>query len=209
MQAPPSEGQPTEQPYPPSGRAWRMVWVLTLLYALSLLDRQVITLLIDSIRKDLKITDFQVSLLQGLSFALFYAVFGLIFGWAVDRLPRRRVAITGVTIWSLAAASCGLARTFGQLAVARFGVGAGEAALAPSAYSMIADSFPKHRLALAMAVFGARPSIGNALSNGVGGLLVHLLPAKGWTSRCSATWRLGRRCSSWPARRAWSSPGWS
>jgi MFS family permease len=165
--------------FPPARRAWRLVVVLTALYALSLLDRQVIALLLDDIRKDLRISDFQVSLLQGISFALFYAVFGLAFGRAVDRLPRRRIVAVGVSIWSLAAAGCGLARNFLQLAGARFGVGAGEAALAPAAYSMIADSFPKARLALAMAVFGAGATLGNALSSAVGGLTLHLLPKAG------------------------------
>jgi MFS family permease len=159
--------------------AWRLVVVLAALYALSLLDRQVMSLLLDSIRRDLAISDFQVSLLQGLSFALFYALFGLAFGRAVDHLPRRRIVAAGVTLWSLAAIGCGLARNFAQLAVARFGVGAGEAALAPAAYSMIADSVPKARLALALAVFGMGATYGNALSNAVGGLAIHLLPAGG------------------------------
>jgi MFS family permease len=158
-----------------------MVFLLSALYSVSLLDRQVIALLLDSIRKDLVISDFQVSLLQGISFALFYAVFGLAFGRAVDRFARRGIVASGVTLWSLAAAGCGLARNFFQLALARFGVGAGEAALAPAAYSMIADAFPKVQLALAMAIFGMGATLGNALSNAVGGLSLHLLPHEGIT----------------------------
>jgi MFS family permease len=165
--------------YPSAARAWGPVVLLSALYALSLLDRQVMALLIDDIRADLKITDFQVSLLQGISFALFYATFGLLFGRAVDRVSRRGVISTGVTIWSLATAACGLARNFAGLAMARFGVGAGEAALAPAAYSMIADSFPKTQLALAMAVFGIGSTIGTGMSNAVGGLVVYLVPKEG------------------------------
>jgi MFS family permease len=173
------DAPPVEAPYPPLGRSWRLVVILTFLYALSLLDRQVIALLLDDIRRDLKISDFQVGLLQGLSFALFYAVFGLLFGRAVDRFSRRGVVTVGVTLWSLAAAACGLARNFAQLAVARFGVGAGEASLSPAAYSMIADSFPKARMVLAMTVFGLGATLGNAFSSGVGGLTIKLLPKTG------------------------------
>jgi MFS family permease len=167
--------------YPTPARAWGLVVLLCALYALSLLDRQVMALLIDDIRADLKISDFQVSLLHGISFALFYATVGLLFGRAVDHLSRRGVISIGVTIWSLATTACGLARNFAGLALARFGVGAGEAALAPAAYSMIADSFPKARLALAMAVFGIGSTIGTGLSNAVGGLVVYLVPAGGLT----------------------------
>ena len=186
MTAPAIDASPTPpradaEPYPPPAQAWGLVVLLCLLYALSLLDRQVMALLLDDIRADLHISDFQVSLLHGLSFALFYATFGLVFGRAVDHLSRRGVIATGVTIWSIATACCGLARNFAGLAMARFGVGAGEAALAPAAYSMIADSFPKQRLALAMAVFGIGSTIGTGLSNAVGGLVVYLVPKGGLT----------------------------
>lgn len=154
---------------------WKLVVILTFLYALSLLDRQIIALLIDDIRADLRISDFQISLLQGIAFAAFYAVFGLFFGRAVDVLSRRAVVTFGVTVWSIASASCGLAQNFWQLAMARFGLGAGEAALAPAAYSMIADSFPKRQLAFALAVFGTGATLGTALSGSFGGLLIYFL----------------------------------
>lgn len=194
QQVSPGASKPAQdlETYPPVGQSWRLLIVLSALYALSMLDRQVIGLLLDSIRAELHINDFQVSLLQGLSFALFYAVFGLAFGRAVDQVSRRGVVLVGVNIWSLSTAACGLARNFSQLALARFGVGAGEAALAPAAYSMIADSFPKARLALAMAVFAMGASYGTALSSAVGGLLLHLLPNAGITVPVLghlATWR--------------------
>jgi MFS family permease len=168
-----------ERRYPPPGRAWWTVTVLTALYALSLLDRQIISLMIDDIRRDLQVSDAQIGLLQGLAFAAFYAVFGLAFGRAVDRSSRRGVIFVGVALWSVAAAACGLARSFGQLFAARVGVGAGEAALAPAAYSMISDSFPKSRLAFALSVFGVGSTIGGALSFALGGAVLRLLPAEG------------------------------
>ncbi|HEY3695363.1 MFS transporter [Phenylobacterium sp.] len=167
--------------YPPAWRGWWSVGVLTVLYALSLLDRQVIALLVPHIREDLRINDFQVGLLQGIVFALFYVVFGLGFGWAVDRFSRRGVGFLGVTVWSLATGACGLARGFGHLMLARFGVGAGEAALNPAAYSLLSDTFPKKRLSLAISVFGAGAHVGGGLSLLLGGALIAALPAQGVT----------------------------
>src|SRR3546814_9557267 len=85
--------------------------------------------MVGPIKQSLQISDFQVSLLQGTAFGLFYATCGLFTGWLLDRFSRRRVVYWGVSLWSLSAASCGLARTYGQLMIARFGVGAGEAVL--------------------------------------------------------------------------------
>ena len=171
----PSAGR-REEAYPPPVVAWWTVCVLTVLYSLSLMDRQVITLLVQDIRADLHISDFQVGLLHGLAFALFYVTFGLAFGWAADRFPRRGIVFLGVTVWSIAAASCGLARNFTEFLGARFGVGAGEAALNPAAYSIMADSFPKRRLATAMSLFGSGSFLGGAAATAFGGWLIDVLP---------------------------------
>lgn len=165
-----------EEAYPPPAVAWWTACVLTILYSLSLMDRQIVTLLVQDIRADLHISDFQVGLLHGLAFALFYVTFGLGFGWAADRFPRRGIVFFGVTLWSLAAASCGLARNFTEFLCGRFGVGAGEAALNPAAYSILADSFPKRRLATAMSLFGCGSVIGGAAASAFGGWLIEALP---------------------------------
>lgn len=155
--------------------------VFTVLYSLSLLDRQIIALLAPAIRADLRISDFQIGLLQGVVFALFYVTFGLAFGWAIDRFSRRALAFSGVTVWSLATAACGLAANFAQLTAARFGIGAGEAALNPAAYSMLSDTFPRRRLSLAISVFGTGAYIGGAASLLLGGVLIASLPRQGVT----------------------------
>jgi len=179
--------------YPRASRAWWSVAVLTALYSLSLLDRQIIALLVPQIRSDLGITDFQIGLLQGIAFALFYVTFGLTFGWLVDRFSRRGMVFVGVSVWSLATMACGLARNFLELATARFGVGAGEAALNPAAYSMLSDSFPPHRRALAISVFGTGANLGGAMSKVLGGFLIATLPVAGMTLPLLGhmeTWRL-------------------
>ena len=172
---------PISIPYPSSAQAWWTITVLLLLNIASCLDRQILALMVDDVKADLLISDFQVSLLQGMSFALFYTIFGLPFGWAADRFSRRWIIFTGVTIWSFAASACGLAASFGQLLAARIGVGIGEASLSPSAFSLLSDTFRKTRLAFALSIYSTGAVIGSALALAIGGLLVGLLPADGVT----------------------------
>jgi MFS family permease len=120
---------------------------------LSVVDRTVISFLIVDIKRDLHLSDVKLSLLQGFAHALFYALFGLPIGRLADRSTRRNVVAGGLALWSAATVACGLARGFAPLFLARVGVGVGEASLHPSAYSMIADYFPRRRMALAMGVY--------------------------------------------------------
>lgn len=163
--------------YPAARVAWTTVAVLSTLYLLSLLDRLVISLLVGPIRHDLGITDFQVSLLQGFAFGVFYALCGLPVGWLVDRVSRRWIVFWGVAIWTLSTAACGLARNFPTLMLARIGVGAGETTLSPSTYSMLADSFPPQRLNLAMSMFTMGSLVGTCLAFTLGGAVVQLVSA--------------------------------
>lgn len=156
----------------PRGVAWFSVIVLLLVAILAYLDRQIISLMVEPIRSSLGISDFQIGLLQGVAFGLFYAAFGIPIGWLVDRYSRRKIIYFGMTLWSVAAACCGLAGNYAQLLLARFGVGVGEASLSPAAYSMIADLFPPRRLALALGVFATGSSIGGALAYMAGGALI-------------------------------------
>lgn len=168
-------------PYPGAAQAWWTITVLLLLNIVSCLDRQILALMVDDVKADLLISDFQVSLLQGITFALFYTLFGLPFGWAADRFSRRWIIFSGVTLWSFAASACGLASTYWQLLVARIGVGVGEASLSPSAFSLLSDTFRKTRLAFALSIYSTGAVIGSALALAIGGLLVGLLPSGGIT----------------------------
>lgn len=165
-------------PLPSLFKQWYVVAVLLLMYIFSYIDRSLISLLVDPIRKSLDIDDLGISLIQGASFGIFYALFGLPMGWVVDRFSKQWVLFSGITIWSLSTAACGLARTFAGLAGARFGVGAGEATLVPIAYSTIARTFPPRRVALATAVFSLGSSVGSATALIVGGIAI--TAANGW-----------------------------
>lgn len=154
--------------------SWWMVAVLFGLYVFSWLDRLIISMLVQPIKADLALTDFQMSLLLGPAFALFYALFGLPLGWAVDRFPRRWIVFLGVTVWGLATAGCGLARSFEVLLVARIMVGIGEACLIPAAYSLLADEFPRDRLTVAASLFQMGGKIGSAVAFGLGAFVIAL-----------------------------------
>ncbi len=133
--------------------AWYTVGVLTLLYTFSFVDRQILTLLFSPIKRDLQITDTQVSLLSGLAFAGLYALLGIPIARLTDKGNRVAIITAGMLLWSAMTALCGIARTFWQLFLARVGVGIGEATLSPAAFSIIADSFPPQKLGRALAVY--------------------------------------------------------
>jgi len=157
-----------EEPYPAAGYAWYVVGVLTLVYVFSFIDRQILNLLVRPIRQDLEITDFQMSLLMGPAFALFYTFFGIPLGRLADSKSRRTIIAIGFAFWSLFTALCGLARNFWQMMLARIGVGAGEGALSPAAYSILADYFPPQRRATAISVYSMGIYIGSGVANILG-----------------------------------------
>lgn len=157
-----------------SNSGWSLLFILSLLSVFSVLDRQVLTLMVAPIKHDLHLSDFEIGLLQGTVFSFLYGVASLPIGWLVDRFPRRPIIWLGVTLWGLADAACGFARNISQLFLARTAVGIGEASLSPAAYSMLADMFPASRLALAMSIYLMGGTLGNGLAVGLGGMVVAL-----------------------------------
>ncbi|MGH9823589.1 MAG: spinster family MFS transporter, partial [Blastocatellia bacterium] len=152
--------------------AWYVVLVLMSCYTLSFIDRQILSLLVGPIRHDLKISDTRIGLLQGVAFALFYTLLGLPLGRVADRRNRRNLIATGILLWSLMTGLCSVAESFGSLFLARMGVGVGEATLAPAAFSLISDYFPKDRLGTALSVYAMGIFVGSGLALIVGGTVV-------------------------------------
>jgi MFS family permease len=165
--------------YPSNARAWTTVAILMVAYVLSFVDRQILNLLVAPIRRDLMISDTQMSLLMGLSFALFYTVCGIPLGRLADTRSRRGLIAIGILFWSAATAACGMARLYWQFLICRIGVGVGEAALSPAAYSLIADSFPAERRATAISVYSMGVYLGSGLAFLFGGLVIKLASAQG------------------------------
>ena len=159
--------------------AWFVVAILLMAYVFSFVDRQILSLLVGPIRKDLDITDTEMSLLLGFSFAIFYTICGIPLGRMADTRNRRGLIAAGMVFWSIATATCGLAKHYWQLFLARVGVGVGEAALSPAAYSMIADYFPRESRATAISVYSMGIYLGSGLAFLLGGLVVKFASEQG------------------------------
>lgn len=163
---------------PSTKRGWYVVAVLLLVYIFSFIDRQILGLLVAPIRRDLQISETQMGLLMGFTFAIFYTFFGIPLGRLADTRPRRTIIAVGLASWSLFTTGCGFARNFTQMALMRMGVGVGEATLSPAAYSLIVDYFPPRLLATAMAIYNMGIAIGSGMAFLLGGLVVKFASAQ-------------------------------
>lgn len=153
--------------------AWYVVLLLTLTQVVSYIDRFLPSLLIEQVKADLTLSDFQVGLLLGPAFGFFYVFVGVPIGWMADRYSRRRILATGIAIWCSMTAAAGLARSFVPLFCARLGVGLGEAAVAPCSLSLISDYFERRKRPPAISTFMAGTFIGAGTAFLLGGPIVY------------------------------------
>jgi len=158
--------------YPGLGAANFAVVLLFLTYVLSFVDRQILALMVGPVRDAFGITDFQFSILHGAAFAITYAIAGLPLGRLADRFTRVGIVSGSVAFWSVATCLCGVARSYPQLFLTRMAVGIGEAGFAPSAYSIISDSYRPQHLGYAMAFLKSGVYVGSAVALVLGGLLI-------------------------------------
>ena len=164
---------PGEGAEAPVSRGYRsyVLGLLFVVYVFNFIDRQVLSILIDPIKEDLGVSDTAMGLLVGLTFAVFYTLAGIpIARWA-DRGSRRTVIAVSLTVWSLMTAASGLARSFLHLALARIGVGVGEAGGTPPSHALLSDYFPPQQRATALALYGNGIYVGAGLGMLAGGLL--------------------------------------
>ena len=155
-------------------------WALFLLAAIStcgFIDRIVMNVLVEPIKREFALTDFQVGLVAGLAFALLNVVLGLWVARIAERRRRLTLISVGTLLWSVATAVCGFAGSFTGLILARIGVGVGEAVGLPATSSVISDYFPREKRATAMSVLLLAPPIGAFLGSAIGALVAQ---AYGW-----------------------------
>ena len=145
--------------------------MLTLVYVFNFIDRQVLVILQESIKKELHLSDTQLGMLSGFSFAIFYVTLGIPIARLADRTNRRNTVAISLGLWSIMTACCGLARNFVQLLLARTGVGVGEAGGSPSAHAMISDYFPPQKRSTALSVYSAGLYFGVLIGFLMGGYL--------------------------------------
>jgi MFS family permease len=165
----------SEQPgaQPPQDKvdpySWYVLSILVLVYILNFVDRQILSILANDIKRDLGVSDAYLGFLYGTAFAVFYALFGIPLGRLADSWRRVRLMSIGLALWSLMTALSGFARNGAMLTGARIGVGVGEATASPAAYSLIADLFPRRMRATALSIYSSGLYLGGGLSVLFGG----------------------------------------
>jgi MFS family permease len=151
--------------------------MLTLVYVFNFIDRQLLVILQESIKKELHLSDTQLGLLSGFTFALFYVLLGIPIARIADKKSRRNTVAISLGLWSIMTACSGLARNFVQLLLARIGVGVGEAGGSPPAHAMISDYFPPKKRSTALSIYSAGIYFGILIGFLMGGYLNQRL---GW-----------------------------
>lgn len=169
---------PTDQAAPEKAASSSYVLaILFLVMMLNFIDRQIITILAEAIKVDLGLSDSQIGLMTGLSFAIFYTTLGIPLAAVADRWNRSKLIAIAISIWSAMTILCGLAANFIQLFLARCGVGIGEAGSSPASHSLIADLFPPDKRSGALGILGMAVPIGSFVAYTAGGWMVENL---GW-----------------------------
>lgn len=160
-----------------NARRGYILFVLTLVGTLNYLDRQVLTILLEPIRKDLHLTDTHIGFLTGIAFTFVYVGLAVPAARLADNWSRRKVIALAIGAWSVMTALCGVAQSFAQLLFARMGVGVGEAGGHPSCTALVGDLYPKTQRSLAMGIFLLSMPLGIGLGLLIGGMAVGAL---GW-----------------------------
>lgn len=145
--------------------------LLAVVYAFNFIDRTILVILQESIKKDLGLSDAQLGLLSGFTFAIFYVSVGIPVARIADRGVRRNVIAWSVALWSAMTAVCGMAGSYLQLLAARIGVGVGEAGGSPPAHAIISDYFPPASRTRALSIYSAGIYLGILSANVLGGWL--------------------------------------
>jgi MFS family permease len=162
-------------------------------------DRQIISLLVDAIRRDLALSDTQIGLLQGPAFVFFYAGAAIPLGWVVDKHNRLRILIAGVLLWSMATAASAFTMHFLTLLLCRVGVALGEATLIPAVFSLLGDYFPPQRRATVFGIYMAVVMVGTSAAMGMGAIALRLLEHSHVSlGALHAPWRLAFVCVAAP-----------
>jgi MFS family permease len=153
------------------------VWLLFIVYTCNFVDRQILSIVIEPIKREFGLYDWQLGLLSGLAFATFYSTLGIPIARLADRRNRVSIITVSIVVWSAFTALTGLAKNFWHLLIARIGVGVGEAGCSPPAYSLISDYFDQSKRATALSIYSMGVYAGGALGFVVGGQIAHVY---GW-----------------------------
>lgn len=161
----------------PNPNRWAVLGMLTAVYACHYIDRSIVSIVIEPVRVEFRLSDKQLGLLLGLAYSLPYSLFVIPLGLLADRVNRARLLSAVLFVWSGMTALCGIAGSYLTLLVARGAVGAAEAGASPTCMSLITDHFPPVQRSTAIGVFFLASAIGTVITYGGGGFIVE---AFGW-----------------------------
>jgi MFS family permease len=167
-------GGETSSPWPTPRQAGYSLFVLTVVVMFTVLDRQVLALMIEPVKADFGITDTEASLLLGAAFSLTYAIAGLPIARLADRVNRRNLVAICLAVWSAATMACGVAQSYTGLLLARMGIGIGESGYGPASWSIVSDSFRRERVAFATGMLGIGAMAGTGMAMFLGGAVLEL-----------------------------------
>ncbi len=167
----------TSATLPTKRAAYFVLFMVWLVYLVSFMDRQILSILQDDIKAEFGLQDYQLGLLTGLSFALFYTGLGVPIARLADRKSRVGILSISLVVWSMMTVLCGMAGSYISLFLARMGVGVGEAGSGPPSQSLLSDYFEKKELSKALSIYGTAVSVGAVLGVYVGG---NVAEAYGW-----------------------------
>jgi MFS family permease len=163
------------QPAAAGAKAWYAVAMLAVVVMFAQIDRSILSLMVQPMKRDLGLTDTQVSLLIGIAFTFFYVIVGPVMSRVADRGFRKAVVVSSLAVWSAATMLCGLAQNFAQFFLGRAIIGGAESSSSPASLSMIADVIPRDRLPRAYAIYNSGFMAGGAIALVLGGFLLGML----------------------------------
>jgi MFS family permease len=166
---------PESKPWPPRKDAHYSLFVMAIVVMFTVLDRQVLALLIDPIKADFGISDSVAALLIGLAFSLPYGIIGIPVARLADSGNRRNLIAASLAVWSACTVACGVAQGYVSLLIARMGIGAGESGYGPASWSIAADYWPREKVAFATAAMGFGATLGTGLALFLGGAVLHFV----------------------------------
>lgn len=166
---------PESEPWPRRRDAHYSLFVMTIVVMFTVLDRTVMSLLIEPMKQDFGVTDTQAALLIGAAFSLPYGIVGVAVARLADHKNRRNLIAASIAFWSICTVACGVAQNYGGLLLARMGIGAGESGYGPASWSIATDNWPREKVAFATATMGIGAMLGTGLALFLGGMVLHFV----------------------------------
>jgi len=164
--------QAGEMAWPPRKDAYYSLVVMTVVVMFTVIDRQILNIMIDPMKQDFSISDTQAALLLGAAFSITYGIAGLPIARFADRTNRRNLVAASLAFWSACTTACGLAQSYAAMFAARLGIGIGESGYGPAAWSIATDNFPREKVAMATGTYGIGAMVGIGLASFMGGAVL-------------------------------------